>query len=271
MASDDIACRVLIQNEQLEQVNTFTYLGFLIIDDGECTTEFHTRLNRGQARSGHNCRKYGKVTAYRFQRKYDQWKRQWPVATYGCESWTLRRNKEQCHARRRGRSCTARMDNIKTWTGLTMEEKSIRMAENRYRPKWRMYVHGVANPRIEDGWRTEQNRTPVDIARSVVCVSGTQVSCVKMAEPIVSWFRWQVHVGWRNHVLDGVQIPVPPQEGALLRGIWTWNLLCDELVQSWRPLSCTTRRNRCDAAASVQRSRQTSAFAATMRPVAKLI
>jgi len=32
--------------------------------------------------------------------------------------------------------------------GLSMEE-SIRMTEDR--DKWRKYVHGVANPRIEDG------------------------------------------------------------------------------------------------------------------------
>ena len=31
------------------QVDTFPYLGSLITEDGECTTEFHTRLNRGQA------------------------------------------------------------------------------------------------------------------------------------------------------------------------------------------------------------------------------
>jgi len=43
------------------------------------------------------------------------------------------------------------MDNIKTWTGLSVEE-SIRMTEDR--DKWRKYVHGVANPRIEDGLRT---------------------------------------------------------------------------------------------------------------------
>jgi len=49
MASDGIACRILIQNELLEQVDTFPYLGSLIIKDGECTTEFRTRLNRGQA------------------------------------------------------------------------------------------------------------------------------------------------------------------------------------------------------------------------------
>jgi len=70
MASDSIACHVLIQNEQLEQVDTFPYLGSLITEDGECTTEFHTRLNRGQA-IGESLQKYGKVTAYQVQRTYD--------------------------------------------------------------------------------------------------------------------------------------------------------------------------------------------------------
>jgi len=49
MASDGIACRILIQNEQLAQMNTLPYTGSLITEDGECTTEFHTRLNRGHA------------------------------------------------------------------------------------------------------------------------------------------------------------------------------------------------------------------------------
>ena len=35
-------------------------------------------------------------------------------------------------------------------------EESIRMTEDR--DKWRKYVYGVANPRIENGYRTEQNR-----------------------------------------------------------------------------------------------------------------
>jgi len=49
MASDGIACRILIHNEQLTQMNTFPYLGSLITEDGECTSEFRTRLSRGQA------------------------------------------------------------------------------------------------------------------------------------------------------------------------------------------------------------------------------
>ena len=49
MASDDITCHILIQNEQLEQVDTFPYLGSLITEDSECMTQFRTRLNKGQA------------------------------------------------------------------------------------------------------------------------------------------------------------------------------------------------------------------------------
>ena len=42
-------------------------------------------------------------------------------------------------ARRRGRPRTAWMDNIKTWTGLSVEE-SLRMTEDR--DNWRKYVQG---------------------------------------------------------------------------------------------------------------------------------
>ena len=50
-------------------------------------------------------------------------------------------------ARRRGRPRTVWMDNIRTWSGLTVDE-SIKMAEDR--DKWRKYVHGVANTQSED-------------------------------------------------------------------------------------------------------------------------
>ena len=49
---------------------------------------------------------------------------------------------------RRGRPRMAWMDNIKTWTGLPVEE-SVRMTEDRY--KWIYYVHRVTNPWIQDG------------------------------------------------------------------------------------------------------------------------
>jgi len=73
IASDVIACRILIQNEQLEQVDTFLYIGTLIIEDGVRTTEVNTRLYRGQAirASLQKIWKSHSIGAYRFQRRYD--------------------------------------------------------------------------------------------------------------------------------------------------------------------------------------------------------
>ena len=94
MASDGIACRILIQNELLEQVDTFPYLGSLITKDGECTTEFRTRLNRGQAIEA-SLQKIWKSHSIPISTKIRLMKALlWPVATYGCESWTLRKNEE---------------------------------------------------------------------------------------------------------------------------------------------------------------------------------
>jgi len=45
MVSNSLACCSLIQNEQLEQMNTFPYLGSLKTGDCECMMEFCTSLN----------------------------------------------------------------------------------------------------------------------------------------------------------------------------------------------------------------------------------
>ena len=55
---------------------------------------------------------------------------------------------------RRGRPLTAWMDNIKTWTGLPVEE-SIRMTEDI--DKWRKYAHMW--PTLGSRTAKEQNRT----------------------------------------------------------------------------------------------------------------
>ena len=62
-------------------------------------------------------------------------------------------------ARKRGRPRTAWVDNIKTWTGLSVEE-SVRMTEDR--DKWRKYVHGVVNRRIARTTK-EQNSIPMEV------------------------------------------------------------------------------------------------------------
>ena len=56
------------------------------------------------------------------------------------------RNNAGCTQARKTTHCLDRQH--QTWTGLPMEE-SIRTREDG--DKWRKYVHGVANPWIEDG------------------------------------------------------------------------------------------------------------------------
>jgi len=94
MASNGIACRILIQDKQLEQVDTFPYLGSLITEDGKCATEFRTGLNKGQA-IGASLQKIWKSHNIPISTKLRLMKALvWPVATHGCESWTLRKNEE---------------------------------------------------------------------------------------------------------------------------------------------------------------------------------
>jgi len=80
MASDGIACRILIQNEQLEQVDTFPYLGSLITEDGECTT--------GAGDRGITTGSIEKLQHTDFNEDTTN------KSAYGCESWTLRKNKD---------------------------------------------------------------------------------------------------------------------------------------------------------------------------------
>ena len=76
------------------QVDTFPYLGSLITEDGECMTEFCTRLSKGQA-IGASLQKIWKSHSIPISTKMRLMKvLVWPVATYGCESWTLRKNEE---------------------------------------------------------------------------------------------------------------------------------------------------------------------------------
>jgi len=87
MASDGITCRILIQNEQLQQVDTCPYVGSLVTEDGKCTTEF---------RAGNSVlHKIWKSHIIPISMKIRLIEALvWPVATYGCESWTLRKNEE---------------------------------------------------------------------------------------------------------------------------------------------------------------------------------
>ena len=94
MASDGANCDINIQGEKLEQVDTFPYLGSLITEDAECRKEVRARLGKGQAIRA-SLKKIWKSHGISIETKIKLEKALvWPVATYGCESWTMKKYEE---------------------------------------------------------------------------------------------------------------------------------------------------------------------------------
>ena len=88
MASGCIACRILIHNELLQRVDTFPYLGSLI------TIPYQVKQLAGDLGISAKIWKSHSIpisTKIRLIKVLV-----WPVVTYGCESWTLRKNEETC-------------------------------------------------------------------------------------------------------------------------------------------------------------------------------
>jgi len=88
-------CNIEIRGVRLEQVDTFRYLGSLITEDAADVKDIREKLARGlntittlkQLWKSHNIRMDTKMKLMRAL--------VWPVATYGCESWTIKKKEEE--------------------------------------------------------------------------------------------------------------------------------------------------------------------------------
>ena len=95
MTTTDTVCQVRINQEHLEQVDTYTYLGSVMAGDGDCGSEIRTRLAKGYAVAT-GLQKIWKSHDITTETKIKLWRALvWPVALYGCESWTLRKEEER--------------------------------------------------------------------------------------------------------------------------------------------------------------------------------
>ena len=94
MTTNGTSCNIRINNNILEQVTTFPYLGSLITSDTGCSKDIRSRLAKGSsiAKTLKNIWQnhgIGTPTKIRLLKALV-----WPVATYGCESWTLNKDDE---------------------------------------------------------------------------------------------------------------------------------------------------------------------------------
>ena len=88
-------CNIEIRGVRLEQVDTFRYLGSLITEDAADVKDIREKLARGlntittlkQLWKSHNIKMDTKMKLMRAL--------VWPVATYGCESWIIKKKEEE--------------------------------------------------------------------------------------------------------------------------------------------------------------------------------
>jgi hypothetical protein len=95
MTTTATQCKIKINQEELEQVDKYTYLGSTIDEDSDCGTEIRARLAKGYAIAT-DLKRIWKSHDLTTATKIKLWKTLvWPVAIYGCESWTLRKEEER--------------------------------------------------------------------------------------------------------------------------------------------------------------------------------
>ena len=84
---------IVVDEKSVEQVERFKYLGSLISQDGRCITDVKSRI--AMAKEAFNRRKELLTKRMNIElKKKIVTTVVWPVALYGCETWTL--TKEEC-------------------------------------------------------------------------------------------------------------------------------------------------------------------------------
>jgi len=95
MALKGVACNIWVKGRKLEQVDTFHYFGPLITVDEECNRDIREKLARGQS-TGEALKQIWRSHGIKLTTKIRLLKPLvWPVATYGCESWTIKKRDEE--------------------------------------------------------------------------------------------------------------------------------------------------------------------------------
>jgi hypothetical protein len=95
MALNGATCNIWVKGKKLEQVETFHYLGSLITMDAECNKDIREKLARGQ-NTGTALKQIWRSHSIKLPTKIRLMRTLvWPVATYGCESWTIKKREEE--------------------------------------------------------------------------------------------------------------------------------------------------------------------------------
>jgi hypothetical protein len=126
MTNKEETVRIEVEGRILEQVDSFTYLGSKLTKDADCSRDIKTRLAMGMT-TMIKLTKMWKNKSISTPTKLRLMKvLVWPVATYGCETWTLKKSEEK-HVVAFENKCIRKLMRI-SWTRLLTNKQVHEMA-----------------------------------------------------------------------------------------------------------------------------------------------
>jgi len=121
--------KIMIDQKQLEKVESFKYLGSILTNDGRCTCEIKCRIAMAKAAFNKKRALFTSTLDLKLRKKLVKCYI-WSIALYGAESWTIRAV-DQKHLESFEMWCWRRMEKI-SWTDrVRNEEVLLRVKEQR--------------------------------------------------------------------------------------------------------------------------------------------
>ena len=112
----------MIDQKQLENVESFKYLGSKLTNDGRCTREIKSRIAMAKAAFSKKRALFSSTLGLKLRKKLVKWYI-WSMALYGTETWTIRAV-DQKHLESSEMRSWRRMEKI-SWTDHVRNEEVL--------------------------------------------------------------------------------------------------------------------------------------------------